>query len=99
MNIIVNQNHISAAQQIKIDAWTADLTLWHDEVLRPERKKRLKFYDKHQLQGPWNDLTGTEQAEFTTWRTAMLNMTVTYLSYTASVIWPADCSFFEVYPG
>ncbi len=99
MNIIIDDNLISAAEQIKIDAWTTDSTLWHNEFLRPERKKRLEFYDKHQLQAPWNDLTGGEKNNFTTWRTAMLNITITYPSYTDSVTWPADCSFFETYPG
>jgi len=99
MNIIIDDNLVSAAQQIKIDAWTADVSVWHDEFLRPERKKRFEFYDQYQLQGPWTDLTTAEQTEFTTWRTAMLDMTVTYSSYTDIVTWPADCSFFEIYPG
>ena len=99
MNIIIDDSLIFAAEQTKIDVWTADSTLWHDEILRPERKRRLEFYDKYQLQGPWNDLTGSQQTELTTWRTAMLDITTTYSSYTASVTWPDDCSFFEVYPG
>lgn len=101
MNIIVNQSHISAAQQVKIDAWIADPSLWHDEILKPERDKRLEFYDYYQLYNPWNELTAGEQTEFQTWRTAILAIDVTYPTYTAldDITWPAACSFFEAYPG
>ena len=97
--IKIDLDHITEAEQVKIDAWTADANLWHNEILRPERNKRLVFYDRHQLQLSWEELSQSEQQEFRHWRKAMKKMTVTYPTYTAlkDINWPADCSFFEAY--
>ncbi len=75
------------ACQDKIDEWENDSDKWHDECLRPERKRRFNRNDSYGG-AEKDDLTSEQTTEYQNWRSAMKDITATYPTYTNTVSWP-----------